>query len=108
MLDVLSEMDEIKVCVAYELDGQTIDYFPGNINQLKRVKPVYRSFPGWKKDVTGARSLDDLPIEAIQYAHELEKLIGAPIEFISVGPDRAQTIILEKGTTLADRVSATV
>ncbi len=102
MLDVLCELDEIEVCVAYDLDGKEIDYFPGNIDELKRVKPIYKTFPGWKQDVTGARSLDDLPTAAISYAHELEKLIGRPIEFISVGPDRAQTIHVEEGTTLKE------
>ena len=102
MLDVLCELDEIEVCVAYDLDGKEIDYFPGNIDELKRVKPIYKKFPGWKQDVSGARSLDDLPTAAIEYAHELEKLIGRPIEFISVGPDRAQTIHVEEGTTLKE------
>lgn len=100
MLDVLCELDEIEVCVAYDLDGKEIDYFPGNIDELKRVKPIFKKFPGWKQDVSGARSLDDLPTAAIEYAHELEKLIGRPIEFISVGPDRAQTIHVPEGTTL--------
>ena len=102
MLDVLCELDEIEVCVAYDLDGEEIDYFPGNIDELKRVKPIYKKFPGWKQDVTGARSLDDLPTAAIEYAHELEKLIGRPLEFISVGPDRAQTIRVPEGTTLKE------
>ena len=105
MLDVLCELDEIEVCVAYDLDGKEIDYFPGNIDELKRVKPIYKKFPGWKQDVSGARSLDDLPTAAIAYAHELEKLIGRPIEFISVGPDRAQTIHVPQGTTLKEYLS---
>jgi len=105
MLDVLCELDEIEVCVAYDLDGEEIDYFPGNIDELKRVKPIYKKFSGWKQDVSGARSLDDLPTAAIQYAHELEKLIGRPIEYISVGPDRAQTIRVPDATTLKEYLS---
>lgn len=100
MVDVLSELESINVCVAYELDGKEINWFPGNIDELRRVKPVYQSFPGWKQDVTGARSLEDLPEAAIQYAIELEKLIGRPIEFLSVGPDRAQTIRVAEGQSL--------
>lgn len=100
MVDVLSELESINVCVAYELDGKEINWFPGNIDELRRVKPVYQSFPGWKQDVTGARSLEDLPEAAIQYAIELEKLIVRPIEFLSVGPDRAQTIRVAEGQSL--------
>lgn len=102
MLDVLSELEEIEVCVAYDLDGKQIDYFPGNIDELKRVKPIYKKFPGWQQDVTGARSLEDLPTAAIEYGIELEKLIGRSIEFISVGPDRAQTIRVPEGSSLQE------
>ena len=100
MVDVLSELAEIQVCVGYELDGEQINYFPGIVDDLRRVKPVYKSFPGWQQDVTGARTLDDLPTAAVSYAHELEKLIGRPIKFLSVGPDRAQTIHVPEGVTL--------
>ena len=92
MLDVLSELAEIKVCVAYELKGERIDYFPANANDLDNANPIYETIAGWQKDVTGARSLDDLPIAAIEYVRKIEMLIGRRIEFISVGPDRAQTI----------------
>lgn len=102
MLDVLSKLEEIKVCTHYELDGQTIDYFPGNLGELRRVLPVYKSFPGWCQDVTGARTLDELPVNAIAYAQNLEKLIGCPIEFISVGPDRQQTILLDQSHSLSN------
>ena len=102
MVDVLSELKEIEVCVAYDLDGEEIDYFPGNIDELMRVKPIFKKFAGWQQDVTGARSLDDLPTAAIAYAHELEKLIGRPIEFLSVGPDRAQTIRVPEGGSLKE------
>ena len=100
MLDVLSELPEIEVCVAYELDGQRIDYFPGHVNELRRLKPIYETVPGWQTDVTGARSLDDLPVAAINYIRHLEKLIDRKIEFVSVGPDRAQTIHIEKSVCL--------
>ena len=100
MLDVLSELDEIQVCVAYELDGEKIDYVPGNIDQLKRVKPVYESLPGWKQDITGCRATEDLPSLAIAYAGRLQELLKTRIEFISVGPDRAQTIVVENEQAL--------
>lgn len=100
MLDVLSELPEIEVCVAYELDGQRIDYFPGHVNELRRLKPIYETVPGWQADVTGARSLDDLPVAAINYIRHLEKLIDRKIEYVSVGPDRAQTIHIEKSVCL--------
>ena len=92
MLDVLSELEEIEVCVAYELDGEKINHFPAQANDLRNVKPIYETVPGWQQDVTGARSLDDLPTAAVAYALKIQTLIGRPIEFISVGPDRAQTI----------------
>lgn len=100
MLDVLSELAEIEVCVAYELDGQRIDYFPANVNELRCLKPIYETIPGWQTDVTGARTLQDLPIAAIEYARKIESLIGRRIEFISVGPDRAQTIRIPDGESL--------
>ncbi len=102
MLDVLSELEQIKVCTHYELDGKTIDYFPGDIGELKRAVPVYETFPGWCQDVTGARTLADLPANAISYARKLENLIGCPIEFISVGPDRQQTILLDQSNSLSN------
>jgi len=87
--------DEIQVCTSYELDGKKVDWFPSHADDLKRLTPVYETLPGWKQDVTGARSLSDLPEKAIAYCKRLQELIGRPIEFISVGPDRAQTIHVE-------------
>jgi adenylosuccinate synthase len=96
MLDVLSELEEIEVCIAYELDGKRIDYFPAHADDLERLVPIYEKIPGWQSDVTGARTLEDLPPLAISYCVRLQELIGRPIEFISVGPDRKQTIHVEK------------
>ena len=100
MLDVLSELAEIEVCVAYDLDGERIDYFPAHVNDLRRLKPIYETVPGWQTDVTGARSLDDLPVAAVSYIRHLEKLIGRRIEYVSVGPDRAQTIHIKESVKL--------
>jgi adenylosuccinate synthase len=102
MLDVLSKLEEIKVCTHYELDGKTIDYFPGHLHELRRVVPVYETFPGWCQDLTAARKLDELPVNAISYARNLEKLVGCPVEFISVGPDRQQTILLDQSNSLSN------
>lgn len=106
MLDVLSELEEIEVCVAYELNGERITHFPGQVNDLRNVKPIYETISGWQTDVTGARSLDDLPTKAIQFARKIETLIGRPIEFISVGPDRAQTIHIPESESLEDYLKA--
>ena len=106
MLDVLSKLPEIQVCVAYELDGERIDYFPAHVNDLRRLTPIYETLPGWQQDVTGARSLDDLPVAAIEYVKSIESLVGRPVEFISVGPDRAQTIHVAEGQTLESYLAA--
>ena len=106
MLDVLSKLPEIKVCVAYELDGQRIDYFPAHVNDLRRLTPIYETLPGWQQDVTGARSLDDLPVGAIEYVKSIETLVGRPVNFISVGPDRAQTIYVAADQTLESYLAA--
>lgn len=94
MLDVLAELDEIKICTGYELDGEKIDFFPSHAEDLKKLVPIYETIEGWKQDVTGARTVEDLPEKAIAFCLRLQELIGRPIEFISVGPDRAQTIMV--------------
>lgn len=90
--DVLSIFDEIMVCTGYQLDGQTIDYWPYDAD-VYRLKPVYEALPGWKTDLTGLENEEDLP-EALQaYVHYLEKALETPITVVSVGPDRKQTIL---------------
>ena len=100
MLDVLSELDEIQVCTAYRIDGQEINYFPSHVDDLRRIEPVYETLPGWKQDVTGARSIDDLPENAIRYVRRISELVGIPVEIISIGPDRVQTIFLEEALSV--------
>jgi adenylosuccinate synthase len=92
MMDVLSHLPEIKICVAYELDGQRITNVPSHADDLRRVKPILETWPGWQKDVTQARRLQDFPAGARAYLDRISELIGRPIEMVSVGPDRAQTI----------------
>jgi adenylosuccinate synthase len=89
-LDVLDGFDEIKVCVAYEVDGETVDYMPLD---LEKAKPVYRSFKGWEKS-EGARSFDALPEEAQTYIRSLEELTQTKVGMISTSPDRNDTILL--------------
>ncbi len=91
-LDVLTGMDEVPVCVAYEIDGKRYDELPMNQAEFARAVPVYETFPGWHEDISKARALDDLPRNARDYVDALEKMIRAPISAIGVGPGRDQTI----------------
>jgi adenylosuccinate synthase len=92
MLDVLSELDEIKICTAYEIDGEIIHHFPSSVEKLRAAAPVYETLPGWKVDITKVERLDDLPENAKNYVHRIGELVGFSVEFVSVGPDRRQTI----------------
>ncbi len=94
LLDVLSGFDEINICVAYELDGKRIEYFPCNVDDLARVKPIYETLPGWSEDITQVKTYEDLPENAKKYVNRLSEIIGKPVKFVSVGPSRDQTIIL--------------
>jgi adenylosuccinate synthase len=93
-LDVLSYMDRIPVCVAYELNGERIDEFPSEIDDLNAAKPVYEYLPGFKADISKARTMDDLPKEAADYIRFVEKAVGCPIQYVSVGPEREAYIKL--------------
>jgi len=100
MLDVLSQLPEIKICIGYELNGQRIDHFPSHADDLRSVIPIYETIEGWEQDVTGARSMDDLPAGAHRYLERVSELVGCPVEVVSVGPDREQTIFVS-GNPLA-------
>lgn len=93
LLDVLSELAELKICVAYELDGRRITDFPSHVEQLRRVEPVYEALPGWQQEIRDARRMEELPKNARDYLSRLSKLVGRPVEIVSVGPDREQTIL---------------
>jgi adenylosuccinate synthase len=93
-LDVLDAMDEIKVCVGYEIDGQRVDTFPAVSSDLRQIKPVYETLPGWNSDTLGVTSFDGLPENARKYVEFLSAEIGVEIGLISTGPERDQTIIL--------------
>jgi adenylosuccinate synthase len=92
LLDVLSELPELKICTAYELDGRRITNFPDHVDDLRRVVPVYETLPGWQKEITHVRSMDELPERARGYLARLSELVGRPVDVVSVGPDRQQTI----------------
>ena len=92
LLDVLSELSELKICTAYELDGRRITDFPSHVDDLRRVVPVYETLPGWREEIGGATRLDDLPIHARKYLDRISELLRRPVEIVSVGPDRRQTI----------------
>ena len=92
-LDVLGGLDEIKLCMEYEHGGGRVDYPPQKQNALAEVTPVYESVPGWREDVSGCRSFDELPQAARDYIGRIEEILGVPATIISVGPDREQTIV---------------
>ncbi len=94
-LDVLDELDEIKICVAYEVDGKRCYDFPSNSRQFARCQPIYKTVPGWKQSTAGCRSLDDLPKQALDYLKVLAELMEVPIAIVSLGASRDQTIIVE-------------
>ena len=91
VLDPLGYLDEIPVCVGYEIDGEVTDRFPTTA-KLEKAKPVFKKFPGWKSDITGIHEFDKLPVEAQNYVNEVEKLIGYPITLVSNGPGREDII----------------
>jgi adenylosuccinate synthase len=94
LLDVLSEFDELKICVAYEHNGARRTTLPANAEGLAECKPVFVTLPGWKVDISSVRSMDGLPGAAREYLNKISELVGAPIDIVSVGPDRNQTIRL--------------
>ncbi|AAW61197.1 adenylosuccinate synthase [Gluconobacter oxydans] len=93
-LDVLDGLDEISICVGYELDGQKIETFPSAPGAQTRVKPVYETMPGWKETTAGARSWAELPAQAIKYVRRIEELIEAPVTLLSTSPERDDTILM--------------
>ncbi|KAB7740831.1 adenylosuccinate synthase [Parvibaculum sedimenti] len=94
-LDVLDGFDEVKICVAYKLDGKTIDYLPASAALQARVEPVYETLEGWKETTFGARSWADLPAQAIKYVRHVEELIEAPVTLLSTSPERDDTILMK-------------
>ena len=94
-LDVLDELDEIKICIAYELNNKRIDYLPAAVDDQLKVKPIYRNFKGWKVPTKGIKKIDLLPENAKIYIKELEKFVETKISSISTSPERNDTILIE-------------
>lgn len=99
-LDVLDELDEIKICVGYEREGKILDRFPMQMSVLEEVTPTYETHPGWKTDTSKIQNYQDLPKAARDYLDRISKLIKTDISIISIGPERDETIILEESPRL--------
>ena len=95
-LDILSDFESVQVAIGYELDGQVIEYLPGDADTLSRVRPIYKEFKGWRGNLRGARSMSDLPVEAREYLDFMAEFTRTPVAIVSVGPDRAETIIADE------------
>jgi adenylosuccinate synthase len=93
-MDVLDGLPELKICVAYELDGQRLDYLPTAAEAQARVTPVYEVIEGWQQSTAGARSWADLPAQAIKYVRRIEELIQCPVAMLSTSPERDDTILV--------------
>ena len=93
LLDVLSALPELKICVAYELDGKRITHFPSHVDDVRRVVPIYETLPGWQEEISHVRKFAELPRLAREYLDRISQLLGRPVEVVSVGPDREQTIL---------------
>ena len=93
-LDVLDSFDSVRVCSHYELDGEVVTDFPGNVAILERCKPVYEVLPGWSAPTAGVNRIEDLPKDARAYVDRIQELVGRPIDIISTGPHRDETIVV--------------
>jgi adenylosuccinate synthase len=94
-LDVLDELEEINVCIAYEIDGERCEHFPTSARQFARCRPIYKTLPGWQVSTSNCRTLEDLPKQALDYLKFLAELMEVPIAIVSLGASRDQTIIVE-------------
>ena len=92
---MLTGWEQIPVCVAYEIDGKRVEELPASQSDFHHAKPIYEYLPGWKEDITKAKKISDLPKNAQDYINFLEKISGAPMSAIGVGPGRDQTIVVK-------------
>ena len=99
LLDVLSELEEIKICTAYEIAGKRVNVFPSHVDDLRLAKPVYETLPGWRSEISDIRAIADLPGNARRYLDRLSELVGRKVAIVSVGPDRDQTMFCERSAT---------
>ena len=93
-LDVLDDLDEIKICVGYENNNKVINFLPFDSKTQSSLKPVYETLPGWKKNTSGLRKLEDLPNNAVRYIKRIEELLSTPVDIISTSPERDDTILI--------------
>lgn len=95
LLDVLTGLETLKICTAYELDGKILKALPSTVDELERCQPIYEEMPGWKEDITKVTSFEELPVNCQNYIKRIEELVHCPVTIFSVGPDRSQTIVLK-------------
>lgn len=100
LLDVLSELAEIKICVGYNIRGKQVTSFPSHVDDLREAVPVYETMPGWQCEISHLRRYEELPAAAQAYLRRLSEIIGRPVEIASVGPDREATIVARSGEPL--------
>ena len=98
-LDVLGGLEYLKICTGYEYNGEIIYDFPASLKILDACKPVYETWPGWSEDISDIRKLEDLPQNARNYLNRIEELIETPINIISIGPGRNETIVVDNPYT---------
>ena len=89
---MLSGLDELRIATQYRIDGKVVDDFPMTLAETERAEPVYESHPGWSEDISGCRTFEELPANARAYVDRIETLLGGPVELISIGPGRDETI----------------
>jgi adenylosuccinate synthase len=94
-LDVLTTLNPVKICLAYEVNGQRREVMPGTLPELEKCRPVYEELPGWQEDIRGVRRFEDLPGACRNYLKRVEELAGVPIQIVSVGPDREETMVMK-------------
>ena len=96
LLDVLSAVDELKLCTGYFIDGKEIDYMPSTVAELEKVEPQFITMPSWKEDISSIRNYDELPLNCRRYLETIEEKLGVKIAMVSVGPDKEATILREE------------
>jgi adenylosuccinate synthase len=96
LLDVLTGVEELKICIAYDIRGKRVEHFPASLKDLADAKPVYETFEGWNEDITRITSFEDFPENAKKYINRIEELVDVPIKIVSIGPKRSQTIVRDK------------
>ena len=94
-LDILDGFPTVKICIGYRADGQDIDYFPADTALLEQCVPVYEELPGWDQPTASATKMEQLPANAISYIQRIETLVGGPVQIVSTGPSRGETVLVQ-------------